>query len=393
MVIGNPPYIRQENLTSYKSYLAATYPQVYHGVADIFIFFFSQGLRQAIRGGRLSYISSNSWLRANYAAPLRHFLRTMTTIDLLIDLGDNHVFKEAPDVYPAIHIARNTLPPEGHKAQVAVFTHGEGVQPFEKKVDEKLFPVSIFDQPDSGWQLTEDASRRLFAKLKANGIPLEEMVGWHMHYGVKTGFNEAFIIDQNTRDRLIQEDKGCRAILKKIYRGEDLRPWYQEDEGHWLLAIPNGWTRKTFGADLSEEEAWQIFSARHPSLATHLASFADTAQKRSDKGEYWWELRACDYYDEFEQPKIMWPDIAKFPRFSWDETGSYIGNTGYILVADKWLLSHLSSRCAWFLIMQISKDFGERAGALRFRLIDQYMKQIPIRKFSLTHKSRWAISR
>ena len=91
------------------------------------------GLRQLRHGGRLSYISSNSWLRANYAGPLRTFLRKQTTVEQLIDLGDNRVFADAPDVYPAIHVVRRDLPPSDHTAQAAVFTRGEGLANFEEE--------------------------------------------------------------------------------------------------------------------------------------------------------------------------------------------------------------------------------------------------------------------
>jgi hypothetical protein len=98
-----------------------------------------------------------------------------------------------------------------------------------------------------------------------------------------------------------------------------------------------------------------------------------------DKGQYWWELRSCDYYEAFEKPKIFWPDIAKFPRFSWDTDAFFLGNTGYILATNEaWLLGLLASRSIWFVISRISIGLGERAGANRYRLIDQYMRLLPI---------------
>ena len=379
VVIGNPPYVRQEQLAPYKPYFQHDYPEVYHGVADLFVYFFAQGLQQARQGGRLSYISSNSWLRANYATPLRKHLREATTVELLVDLGDNRVFAEAPDVYPAIHLVRKGLPPATQTARAAVFTRGEGVHNFALQVADKLIPLTIHDQDDSGWQLGADAGRQLFRKIMAAGKPLGEVVHGRIYRGVLTGLNEAFIIDQATRDRLVNDHAGSRAIIKKIFRGEDLRPWYQEDEGRWLIAIPCGWTRQTFGEGLSEEDAWSSFSANHPALAAHLSSFIDAAKQRYDKGQFWWELRPCDYYDAFGPPKIIWPDIAKIPRFSWDTSGAYLGNTGYILTPDHpWILGYLASRCAWYLISQSAITLGERAGMNRYRLIDQYMRPMPI---------------
>ena len=109
-----------------------------------------------------------------------------------------------------------------------------------------------------------------------------------------------------------------------MLRGEDLRPWYQEDESRWLIGIPDQWTRQQFGHSLDETHAWLSFQKKHPSLAAYLIPFAEAARKRQDKGEYWWELRPCVYYAEFAKPKMFWPELAKQPRFSWDTTGSFV---------------------------------------------------------------------
>jgi hypothetical protein len=379
-VIGNPPYMRQEQLAPYKTYFQQQYQAVYHGVADIFVYFFAQGLQQVQHGGRLAYISSNSWLRANFATALRHYLRMETTVEQLVDLGDNRVFEEAPDVYPAVHIVRKAAPPSAYAVQAAIFTRGEGVARFSVQVEEKLKPVSMPDQDDSGWQLENGAARAVLAKLITGSKTLDEVANGLIYYGIKTGLNEAFIIDTATRDRLVTADPACVAIIKPLLQGEDLRPWYQECEGRWLIVLPSGWTRSQFRDDLLEDQAWQQVCSHFPSLARYLEPYADKARKRCDKGEYWWELRPCDYYTAFSKPKIFWPDITKFPRFSWDDTGCYLGNTGYILVTDEqWILGYLSSRCAWFLISHRSIALGERAGLNRYRLIDQYMRSLPVR--------------
>jgi len=376
VVIGNPPYIRQEGLAPYKPFFADEYPRVYHGMGDIFIYFFAQGLRLARRHGRLSYISSNSWLRANYATPLRRYLRAATTVELLVDLGDNHVFTEAPDVYPAIHVVRKAPPPADYPARVAVFTRGEGIQSFEKKIAAKLFPVSMHDQPDSGWQLSGSEARRLFARLMDAGKPLGEIVDGRMHRGVVTGLNEAFIIDQATRDRLIADDQASAEILKKVLRGEDLRPWYQEDEGRWLI-----FTRRGINIDA------------YPAVKLHLERFRDRLEPKPanwngmstwpgrKSGNYqWYEIQdTIDYHAAFECYKIVWPDIAKYPRFSWDDTGAYVNDKGYILLPDSaYILGILQTRAIWYCIANLCVPLGERTGWPRYQLKEQFVSRLPI---------------
>ena len=378
-VVGNPPYVRQEELGPFKPFFAAAYPEIYHGVGDLFVYFFGQGVRQLQSGGRLSYISSNSWLRSNYATPLRKFLRTSSQIETLVDLGNTRVFADAPDLSPAIHVVRRVTPSEDHIAQVAVFTRGEGIKSFEADVASKMFPVSMHDQSDTGWQLGDAAGRKVFLKLMAGGKPLGEVVEGQMYYGIKTGLNEAFIIDTPTRDKLVQADPTCAEIIKPLCRGEDLRPWYQENEGRWMIVIPSGWTRKNYPALLSDNDAWDHFRKHYPSVAAYLLPFEDAARKRQDKGRYWWELRPCDYYSAFDKPKVFWPDICRYPRFSWDTSGRYVNDKGFIaVVEDPYLLGLLQSRTVWFCISKLCVGLGERAGYMVYQLKSQFISQLPI---------------
>ncbi|RRR71913.1 MAG: hypothetical protein EI684_10840 [Candidatus Viridilinea halotolerans] len=377
-IIGNPPYVRQEQLGPLKPYLQAAYAETYSGTADLLTYFFHQGVRLLREGGRLGYIASNSWLRANYAIPLRSFMRTHVTFEQLIDLGDNRIFADAPDVYPAIPLLRKAPPPADHRALVASFSRGEGVKQFAAQLATKFVSVSIHDQQDSGWQLGADAERQLFAKLMLGRKTLGNVVTG-IYYGLKTGLNQAFVIDQAAHNQLVKADPGSAALLKPFLRGKDLRPWHQAATGRWLILLPNKWTEHTFGHGLDEAQAWAKLQALHPRIAAHLAPFADDARKRSDKGSYWWELRPCDYYDAFGKTKICWPDICKFPRFSWSQDQIYIGNTGYVAVTQEyWLVGYLASRCAWFVIARSATWLGERAGMERYRLIDQFMRRIPI---------------
>ncbi|HVB76016.1 MAG TPA: Eco57I restriction-modification methylase domain-containing protein, partial [Ktedonobacteraceae bacterium] len=380
VVIGNPPYVRQEQLSADKPFFQDRY-DVYHGVADLFVYFFAQGLRLLRNGGRLAYISSNMWLRTNYATSLRHHLRTQTTIDSIVDLGNTRVFADAPDLSPSIQIVHKTVPTDSYTAKVAIFGRTDHIKSFREQLEGKLFPVSILDQHDEGWHLTSDASRALFNRLLAMGKPLGDVVERHMYRGILTGLNEAFIIDQTARDRLVKDDPTCSSIIKPLLRGEDLRPWYQENEGRWLVCFPNGWTIQNFPGlkRIDETQAWEKLAACHQGIATYLQPFADAARKRLDKGQFWWELRPCDYYDAFEKAKIFWPDIARFPRFSWDEQGQFINNKGYILpTTDKSLLGILQSRVSWFCISRLCAPLGERAGLMIYQHFTQFMERLPI---------------
>ena len=140
-----------------------------------------------------------------------------------------------------------------------------------------------------------------------------------------------------------------------------------------------GWTQAQFGGRLSEDQAWEQFHTRHPALADYLSTFANADQKRQDKGQYWWELRPNDYYEAFERPKIFWPDIAKLPRYSWDDEGKLINNKGYIIPdADPALLGILQSRVLWFAVSQICQPLRLRASLWQYQMFTQFISCLPI---------------
>jgi hypothetical protein len=295
---------------------------------------------------------------------------------------------------------------------------------------------SVFSR--SEWRFQPAAVSSLFDRIMASGRPLGEVVNGRIYYGVKTGLNEAFILDRPTRDRLVAADPGCVGIIRKMLRGEDLRPWYYQDEGRFLIVMPSGFTRQGMGAagaaqsgveppqskarpdgsrggdprpDTESRQrrdsldccgltqlspgagthsgiepaqphapaaAWGWIAATYPAIAAHLAPFAEAAQRRTDQGEFWWELRSCAYYSAFDEPKILWPDIAKLPRFSWDTGGAYMNNTGYILPGESWLLPVLASRLLWFTVSQVATPLRLRGGLWQFRCINQFMERLPV---------------
>jgi hypothetical protein len=379
-VIGNPPYVRQERLTPLKPYLQLAFPEVYHGVADLFVYFFEQGFRRLKKGARLAYICSNSWLQTGFAEPLRRRLRQDAKVVEVLDLGNNRTFREAPDVCPSIFVLERTPPPEEWEFESYVFERGEAPVLTGAVLGPKAVHVTQHDQPDAGWHLEDRRGRDLLAKLMGQGRPLGEVTNGRLYRGILTGLNEAFLIDQATRDRLVRDDPASEGLFRKIVRGEDLRPWYQEDEGRWLIALPNGWTRQTFGEVAGEAAAWKAFEGQHRVLANYLLPFAVKGRARQDQGEFWWELRPCAYFAEFDQTKFFWPEIGKVPRFSLDQTGLFINNKGYICPGDDLsLLAILQSRVIWFVISRICLHNKFRGGLWEYHTQPQFLARLPIK--------------
>lgn len=276
-VVGNPPYVQQEELGPYKPFFAAGYPQVTHGVADLSVYFLGQGVRQLRQGGVISFITSGTFRKLNFGAPLRQYLVEQTTLIGMVDFGEQQVFTDAT-TYPVILQIRKSPPqPE------STFTL---VQPVPKA--ESFQAVGQVKPPSgsSAWIFTTEALRHVVEGWEGS-TPLGKVLSGPPYRGVTTGLNEAFVVPQQTRDSLISGSPETASLLKAFIRGEDLHPWYQVHEGLWLITLPNDWTQKQFKDITSDADAWNKFQARYPALAERLLHYEVQAKIRQDQGRYW----------------------------------------------------------------------------------------------------------
>ncbi len=374
-VVGNPPYIRQERLASSKPYFQDTF-DAYQSTADLYLYFYEQGVKILRDAGRMGYITSGTFARGNFATAFRQLLPTIAEIETIIDFGENQPFKGAEMVRPSIFIMTKR---EQEREYRYLLISGKIPPSLDIAIADDGIDCRAETLESQGWTFQSVRLTDLLKKVFAAGPTLESMTDGRIYRGLITGLNDAFILDPLSRDRLVKSDVRCGSLIKPMVSGENLRPWYQEDEGKWVIVIPSGWTRQTFGEGITEEAAWNEFARLYPSLAEHLLPHADAARKRQDKGDYWWELRPCEYYAAFDGPKIIWPDIAKLPRYSIDDAGKYTNNTAYFIPdADPYLLGVLQSRVLWFATSQIAQPLRLRAGLWQYRFFRQFLNQLPI---------------
>ncbi len=195
-VIGNPPYVRQELLgDEIKRALRAGY-RAFDGMADLYVFFFEQGLRLLRPGGRLSYVVTNKWLRAGYAEALRELFATAAQVEFIADFGHaKHFFPDA-DVFPSAITVRKPLPGEdpAGEAQVCVIPRDAVPEKgLAAAVDTATYPLPRACFTKESWSLEPPDLMALLNKIRRNGVPLREYAGASPMYGIKTGFNEAFL--------------------------------------------------------------------------------------------------------------------------------------------------------------------------------------------------------
>ncbi len=374
-VIGNPPYVRQEMLGEFKPYFQSHY-KTYHGVADLYVYFIEQSHRLLKPGGLFGIICSNKFMRANYGRPIRDFLAHSTAIRQIVDFGELPVFQNAA-TFPAVILTEN------RKTTSQMFTFAPikrlDFQSLDEEVTKQSLSLDEGSLKGDNWTLAKSEGLAVYEKIRARGKPLGEYVHGKIHYGIKTGLDKAFVIDRATRDHLIAANADNANLIKPYVAGDDVRNYHINIKDRYLIVIPRGWTSKAAGKPLGND-AWKWFKSRFPAIAGHLEPFAEAAQKRWDKGDYWWELRACDYYPEFDKSKIVWPEIAKESRASMDFNKLYFPTTCFFApVEDKYLLGILNSKTAWFFLKHTCSVLGDADNKGRLRLKKQYLQQLPIR--------------
>jgi len=360
-VVGNPPYVRQEGLGEDKPFFEANHAPVYAGIADIYVYFYHRGLTLCRQNGRFGMITSNKYLRAGYGEKLRAFLAQFA-IQQIIDFRDLPVFPDAA-AYPLVLIARHAPSGENHQVQTHTVADMAEANEIATAMRRCASPQVITSLKSSGWVLQNPDVLRLLDKIRNAGRPLGEVVDGKFYYGIKTGFNEAFVIDEAKRAELIARDPRSDEIIKPFLRGRDIKRWRVQWAGLYLIKTEIGVNIK-----------------RYPAIFDHLKQYEPQLKKRCDKGKYWWELRACDYYEEFEKPKIVWPDLCESPEFAFDDKNHYVVNTAYVMpCVDLSLLCVLNSPLVEFWYRHASAQV--RGGYLRF--IRSYILSIPIPEFSL----------
>lgn len=359
IVIGNPPYVRQEQIKELKPALQAEY-ECYTGVSDLFVYFYERGFRLLKSGGHLSYITSNKYFRAGYGEKLRQFLGENSQVQVLIDFGDAPVFEAI--AYPSIILVSKSKP-DNHQARVLNWEVGKSVDEFNSVYKNQSFLMPQKELGADGWRLESSAVLRLLDKLRGAGTPLGEYVNGRFYRGIVTGLNEAFVVDNLSRERLIAEDESSKKLIKPFLRGRDVKRWKVDHQDLYLIFTRQGTNIDSF-----------------PAIKKHLSQFKDALQKRLNvvrDGDEWFQIPyAISYYKDFEKHKIIVPAITQNVEYCLDYKGYYTNDKASIFASDQveYLLGVLNSKVSWWFIKRIAST--KQGGFLEFK--PMYVSQIPI---------------
>ena len=370
VVIGNPPYIQlqRDGGKLGRLYEDAGF-KTFARTGDIYQLFYEKGCRLLTpANGVLSFITSNSWMRAEYGKKSRRYFSESHTPLKLLEMGK--------DVFESAIVDTNIL----------ILRHGESGEPCAAvdmdNLADKTFPPfedlwgELRTDGEKPWSALSSVERSIMDKMESVGTPIRD---WDvtLNSGIKTGGNHAFLIDSETKERLILEAPDSAQIIKPILRGRDIHNYRARWAGLWLIDTHNG-----------HDNVPPVNIDAHPSVKAHLDGFYPELEKRYDKGITPYNLRNCAYHAEFAKEKLVWIDLTNRGRFAYDDGDMFCLNTTTIMTGQslKYLCAVLNSDLiTWFMG---NNALNSGMGATRW--IRSTVEKIPIPKIPAAEQAPFA---
>lgn len=347
IVIMNPPYFQLTGKHKYLHY----FEKGKNKTADIYQLFMETALNKLLSQiGVVSAVVSNKWMRAGYGERTREFLYNNCYVFEIIDLGANW-FESATVDTNIITYAKDREKQE--KIEAYKISKCENIELNKNEKDNFIFTSKDY----GAWIILNKTEKDILEKVK-KFKPLKD---WNIqiNYGIKTGFNEAFIIDEETKNKLILEDKKSKEIIKPLLRGRDIKRYSYDFKNLYLINTHNG---------IKEKNILPIDINKYSAIKKHLDKYYSDLEVRQDKGITPYNLRNCAYLEDFEKSKIVWASVGE-NEYSYIEKGIYLLDTNYFLVCDneeilKYLIGVFNSKLFLFALSYKDTQLGD-GGAWR----------------------------
>ena len=387
VVMGNPPYIQLQKFKGdpvQKLYKDVGY-EVHDSNGDIYCLFYEKGLEVLKHGGNLCFITSNKWMRAGYGEKLREFFVKNNPIQL-IDFGGFGVFDSATVDVNILLIEKNKY--QNKTKSCTIGKDFDGLNQMSVYIRQNSSDQSY---TKNTWCILNPIEQSIKEKIERIGTPLKD---WNIsiNYGIKTGLNEAFIIDSAKKDELIAKDPKSVEIIRPILRGRDIKRYSYDFADKWLIYIP--WHFPLHNDETIQgcsEKAENLFKKEYPAIYEHLYNYKNDLSKRNQAEtgiRYEWyamQRYGANYMDDFNSQIIAWQRITQKPTFCITDAGTlvldsmaFISNIG---VYKNWLLAVLNSDLIYFWAKINVHEYGDTG----FRLSNQYVEQMPIPQISDEH--------
>ncbi|EIA0045467.1 Eco57I restriction-modification methylase domain-containing protein, partial [Campylobacter jejuni] len=378
LIIGNPPYIRQEELKELKPHLAKNY-KVYKGTSDIYTYFYELGFNVLKDNGVLSYITSNKYTRAGYGEALREFLLKNVKVLEYTDLNGIKVFDSAT-VDTSILCFEKSKSKDNKFKYLALSNEILKTCAYDIGLYKDFAEFSQNSLSKESFTFSDENTSALKAKIERIGTPLKEWYGLNINYGIKTGYNEAFIITTEKRNEILAnckdeaEKERTAKLIRKMLRGRDIKRYSYEWAGLWVIG-----TFPSLKLDIEQ----------YPALKQYLSQFLPRIEQSGEKGcrkktsNKWFETQDnIAYYEEFEKEKIVWNRISSDLCFSYDNQKNFILDsmfsiTFYSNINLKYLIANLNSSISKFWIKNNAATLGDGIYGAKI-----YIEKLPIPKIN-----------
>lgn len=377
IVIGNPPYIQLQNkekipLETQKEYERVGF-QTFTKRGDIYCLFYEFGNQLLKNNGHLVYITSNKWMRAGYGEKLRKYLSENTSPKLLIDLGSG-IFKTATVDTNILLFQKGKIDVSCVACDIKKNLTKENIR-LEDYIKNNIIRLDKFSS--NAWIILNPIEQKIKEKIEKIGVPLKD---WEVkiNYGIKTGFNEAFIIDEKKKNELIANDPRSAEIIKPIIRGKDIKRYYTKFANKWII--------------IAKHDSHKFLEKKYPIIYNHLSKYKEELKKRGQcmnkDGEgqhHWLELDNNpndDYLNQFDNGKVVYSEIVREPQFCFDINKYYPEATSFLMTGPnlKFLVSILNSKCFTYFFDRFYAGGG--LGDTGYRYKKQFLELTPIPKIS-----------
>ena len=359
VVIGNPPYISHDKIPKQLKAQIKDHYHSYQPFADVYCYFIEKALELQSKIGILSFITSNSYLRAEYGAPIRNLLQNKNILLRVLNIEESQVFESAIVNVAIIVSRKSTNSTDDFCIVVNSPFSGNSFADFVK-INGFNYSQAYFNS--KSWNLAEPKLVELQKKLESSGKTLEEFQT-KIRLGIATGSNEAFLVDEDQKRKFWKKNPINAEIIKPVLRGRDISRYSYTLPGQYILLSKNG-------VNVERD---------YPDIYEHLESFGDKFKNRGAQGQHWTNLRACSFYDDFKKEKIVWIELSDLGRFALCNEEIYLLNSAYFLlpppdIKAKFLLGILNSTTIRFYLNLVA----ETSGMGTSRWINNYVKEFPI---------------
>ena len=348
VVLANPPYIQlqKDGGKLGKPYRGVGYDTFVRS-GDVYQLFYERGC-QLLRSshGLLAYITSNSWLKAEYGKSLRRYLSEKHEPLALLELGKDVFSAAIVDTsvlllrkrgmngsFPAVdvdHLSDSNFPPKG-----------------------SLWGL-VRPDGEAPWSILSPWEQSVMDKMRAKGTPLAE---WNVkiNRGIVTGYNKAFIVNDETRLALVEETPSSADIIKPVLMGRDIQRYQAKWAGRWLI----------YSHSQTDENDYPAVREHLLPQKQRLARRRGGANPRTGQVPYeWWQLQV-DYYNsgaykDFGRQKLFWMDMSPESRFAFSESEVYCNDKVFIMTGEslKYLCAVLNSSLITWMMKSMALTTG-----------------------------------